>query len=316
MELTTLKATSRVLGANRDNKRLRKAGQIPAVYYGKGTETVNISVSEIDIRKVLAPGKRYTLLDLEIDGKAGNPAVIYNYQKDAISQKFVHIDFLKIDEATPVKVRVPVKLSGLPVGVKTQGGVMAQETHYLMLSAKPASIPTVLELDISDFETNVTFYAKDFKLPEGVTLASVPRTVIFSISSKSKKKDAADAAAPAAEAAAPAAAAAAPAAEAKLRPLGLKPGTTSPACPRSHNRASLINLSRTQQKQVYLFLLLRRRFMRCNRNTRHLLFTVILKENSLIAPPVLREVFFIIHLLPRASPSSFSRMRESGIYLG
>ncbi|MBR6379862.1 MAG: hypothetical protein IKS02_07875, partial [Fibrobacter sp.] len=73
-----------------------------------------------------------------------------------------------------------------------------------------------LELDISDFETNVTFYAKDFKLPEGVTLASVPRTVIFSISSKSKKKDAADAAAaPAVEAAAPAAAAAAPAAEAK-----------------------------------------------------------------------------------------------------
>ncbi len=216
MELTTLKATSRVLGANRENKRLRKAGQIPAVYYGKGTETVNISVSEIDIRKVLAPGKRYTLLDLEIDGKAGNPAVIYNYQKDAISQKFVHIDFLKIDEATPVKVRVPVKLSGLPVGVKTQGGLLAQETHYLMLSAKPASIPTVLELDISDFETNVTFYAKDFKLPEGVTLASVPRTVIFSISSKSKKKDAADAAAaPAAEAAAPAAAAAAPAAEAK-----------------------------------------------------------------------------------------------------
>lgn len=216
MELTTLKATSRVLGANRENKRLRKAGQIPAVYYGKGTEALNISVSAIDVRKVLAPGKRYTLLDLEIDGKAGNPAVIYNYQKDAISQAIDHIDFLKIDEATPVKVRVPVKLSGLPVGVKTQGGVMAQETHYLMLSAKPTCIPTVLNLDISDFETNVTFYAKDFKLPEGVTLASVPRTVIFSISSKSKKKDAAaDAAAPAAEAAAPAAAAAAPAAESK-----------------------------------------------------------------------------------------------------
>ena len=216
MELTTLKATSRVLGANRENKRLRKAGQIPAVYYGKGTEALNISVSAIDVRKILAPGKRYTLLDLEIDGKAGNPAIIYNYQKDAISQAIDHIDFLKIDEATPVKVCVPVKLSGLPVGVKTQGGVMAQETHYLMLSAKPTCIPTVLNLDISDFETNVTFYAKDFKLPEGVTLASVPRTVIFSISSKSKKKDAAaDAAAPAAEAAAPAAAAAAPAAESK-----------------------------------------------------------------------------------------------------
>ena len=215
MELTKLAATSRVLGKSRDNARLRKAGQIPAVYYGKGQESVNISVSAIDVRKVLAPGKRYTLLDLEIDGKAGNPAVIYSYQKDAITQAITHIDFIKIGEDSKIKVRVPVKLTGLPVGVKTQGGVFSQESRYLMLSAKPASIPTVLELDISDFETNVTFYAKDFKLPEGVTLASVPRTVIFSISSKSKKKDAADAAAPAAEAAAPAAAAAAPAAESK-----------------------------------------------------------------------------------------------------
>ena len=210
MELTTLKVTSRVLGANRANARLRKAGQIPAVYYGKGIEAQNLSVSEIDLRKVLAPGKRYTLLDLEIDGKAGNPALVYSVQKDAITQKITHVDFIKIAEDDFVKVRVPVKLSGLPIGVQTQGGVFAQEARSLMLAAKPACIPAVLELDISNFETNVTFYAKDFKLPEGVTLASGPRTVIFSISSKSKKKEtAADAAA------APAAAAAAPAAEAK-----------------------------------------------------------------------------------------------------
>ena len=151
MELTTLKATSRVLGANRDNARLRKAGQIPAVYYGKGMEALNIAVSEIDVRKVLAPGKRYTLLDLEIDGKAGNPAVIYTYQKDAITQKITHIDFLKIAEDSMVKVRVPVKLNGLPVGVKTQGGVFSKEARYLVLAAKPACIPTVLEMDISDF---------------------------------------------------------------------------------------------------------------------------------------------------------------------
>lgn len=209
MELTTLKATSRVLGANRENARLRKAGQIPAVYYGKGMEAVNISVSDIDLRKVLAPGKRYTLLDLEIDGKAGNPAVVYNFQKDAITQKIIHIDFLKIDEDTKVKVRVPVKLTGLPIGVKTQGGLFSQEARYLMLAAKPACIPTVLEMDISNFETNVTFYAKDFKFAEGVELASVPRTVIFTISSKSKKTDSAAEAAPAAAAAAPAAAPAA-----------------------------------------------------------------------------------------------------------
>ena len=218
MELTTLKATSRVLGASRNNARLRKAGQIPAVYYGKGAEAVNITVNAVDVRKVLAPGKRYTLLDLEIDGKAGNPAVIYNYDKDCITQDIIHIDFLKIAEDTKVKVRVPVKLTGLPVGVKTQGGIFAQETRYLMLSALPTKIPTVIEMDISDVETNTTFYAKQFKFEEGVELASGPRTVIFSISSKAKKKEAAEEAAAAAApaAAAPAAdAAAAPAADAK-----------------------------------------------------------------------------------------------------
>jgi len=189
MELTTLKATSRVLGANRENARLRKAGQIPAVYYGKGTEAQNITVSEIDLRKVLAPGKRYTLLDLEIDGKAGNPAVVYNYQKNALSQKIEHVDFLKIDETTKVKVRVPVKLNGLPVGVKTQGGTFAQQTRYVQLAAVPAKIPTIVEMDISEFPAPTTFYAKDLKLEEGVELACTPRVVIFNITAKRKSKE-------------------------------------------------------------------------------------------------------------------------------
>ncbi len=189
MELTTLKATSRVLGANRDNARLRKAGQIPAVYYGKGAEAVNVTVSEADLRKVLAPGKRYTLLDLEIDGKAGNPAVVYNYQKDALTQKIIHVDFLKIDETTKVKVRIPVKLNGLPVGVKTQGGTFAQQNRYIQLAAVPAKIPTVVEMDISEFPAPTTFYAKDLKLDEGVELACTPRVVIFNITAKRKSKE-------------------------------------------------------------------------------------------------------------------------------
>jgi len=83
-------------------------------YYGKGAKSVSISVSEKELEAVLAPGKRYTLLDLVIDGKKGNPAIVYEYQKHNISQKITHVDFLKIDENTPIAVRVPVRLSGIP----------------------------------------------------------------------------------------------------------------------------------------------------------------------------------------------------------
>lgn len=182
MELTTLKATSRVLGAgSREMQRLRKTGMIPAVYYGKGIEPVSVAVSADDVRKVLVPGKRYALLDLEIDGKAGNPVVIYDYQKDAISQKITHIDFLKIEENSPVKVVVPVTLSGIPVGVKAEGGMLSQITRKLKLSVLPTKIPSVLTIDVSACHAGTTFYAENMDLGDAV-LVSKPRTVIFSIS--------------------------------------------------------------------------------------------------------------------------------------
>jgi len=188
MELTTLNATSRVLGAARNNGRMRKAGNIPAVYYGKGQDAVSIVVNDVELRSVLAPGKRYTLLDLVIDGKGGNPAVVYDYQKDNLTQKITHIDFLKIDETTPVKVRIPVRLNGMPVGVKNQGGVLSQETRYIKLAVKAPEIPASFDLDISEIGAGVTYYAK--ALPLGnAQLVSPPQTVIFTISKGKVEKE-------------------------------------------------------------------------------------------------------------------------------
>ncbi|MCL2101447.1 MAG: 50S ribosomal protein L25 [Fibromonadales bacterium] len=181
MQLTTLNAKARVAGSSRESGRVRKTGNIPAVYYGNGSEAISVSVSEKDLEAVLAPGKRYTLLDLVIDGKGGNPAIVYQYQKNNISQKILHIDFLKIDANTPVAVRIPVRLSGIPVGVKNQGGSLSQESHYLKLSAKPADIPASIELDISEMPTNTTYYAEKLDLGKA-SLVSPKRTVIFTIS--------------------------------------------------------------------------------------------------------------------------------------
>jgi len=205
MQLATLNAKARVAGSSRDSGRIRKTGDIPAIYYGKNSETLSISVSEKELEGVLAPGKRYTLLDLVIDGKGGNPAIVYQYQKHNISQKIIHIDFLKIDANTPIAIRVPVRLSGIPIGVKNQGGSLSQESHYLKLSAKPADIPASIELDISEMPNNTTYYAEKLDLGNAV-LVSPKRTVIFTISKGREAAVAAEAApvAAAAPAAAPA----------------------------------------------------------------------------------------------------------------
>ncbi|MFA6623770.1 MAG: 50S ribosomal protein L25 [Fibrobacteraceae bacterium] len=231
MKLTTLKATSRVSGSSRATARLRKAGEIPATYYGKGQESVSISVNAIDVSKILAPGKRYTLLDLEIDGKAGHPAVVYTFQKDNIANKITHIDFFKIDDKTPLKVRIPIVLKGLPVGVKTDGGLLAQESHYIFLSADVNKIPSKIEIDISDFHAGTTYYAKELALPEGNMLVSPLRTVVFTISTKAKaaKEEAAAAALLASAAASTAAAAPAAGAEGAAAPAAGAEGAAAPA---------------------------------------------------------------------------------------
>ena len=224
MQLTTLKAQSRKLTDSRANVRLRKIGQIPAVYYGQGLAPLHVSVDSATLRNVFAPGKRYKLLDLEIDGKTGNPAIIHDYQKDAITQAVTHIDFLKIDSDTLVKVRVAVRLEGLPIGVKTEGGLLQQEKRYIFLACKPTEIPTEIVINVDEYHAGATFYAKDLKIGTN-KLVSQPRTAIFTISkgrgedkeaaaaaAAPKKEEAKPAAKPAAaKAAAPAAAAAAPA---------------------------------------------------------------------------------------------------------
>jgi len=222
MQLTTLNAKIRTAGSSRDSGRARKAGEIPAIYYGKGSESVSISVSEKELEAVLAPGKRYTLLDLVINGKNGNPAIVYQYQKHNISQKIIHVDFLKIEENTPIAVRVPVRLSGIPIGVKNQGGNLSQESRYLKLLAKPSDIPANIELDISEMPNNTTYYAEKLDLGK-VSLLSPKRTVIFTISKGRDEAEAAAAATPAAAAATPAPAAAAPAAAAAGKKEEAKP---------------------------------------------------------------------------------------------
>jgi large subunit ribosomal protein L25 len=86
-------------------------------------------------------------------------------------------------------VRIPIRLKGIPYGVKTEGGMLSQETQYLKLKSPVNSIPSVLELDISPAKAGSTFYAEAIPLDEGVSLSSKKRTVIYTIS-KSRIKEA------------------------------------------------------------------------------------------------------------------------------
>jgi large subunit ribosomal protein L25 len=198
----------------------RLKGQIPAVVYGgKGTpENVNVDFRTLE-RHVEAGSFLTTLFMLDIAGKKTR-VIPRQLQLDPVSDRPVHVDFMRLAEGASVKLEIPVhfKGQGESPGLK-KGGVLNIVRHKLNVICPADNIPNVVDVDVSKLDINETIHINDLDLPKGVkvlvkgrdvTICSIvaPTSVI-----EEQKAAAAAAGAPAVEAApAEAAAGAAPAA--------------------------------------------------------------------------------------------------------
>jgi len=209
MHTVTINARKRPLSTKGTLAALRREGKVPGVIYGLKGEPETIEITATDLRPVLA--HRNAIIELNVDG-AVQKTMMKQLDRDPIRGDFLHIDFVRVDNEHPVTVIVPVTTEGVPVGVKTQGGVFSVAKKFVKLRAKVQDIPDVFHLDVSNLGSGTTFYVKDLQFDKG-TFVTPPRTALFGVG-EGRKQDESAAAAPAAKAA-PAAAAKAPAAGAK-----------------------------------------------------------------------------------------------------
>ena len=216
----------------------RVKGMIPGIVYGgKDTpETVNLDFRTLE-RNVEAGSFLTTLFMLDVAGKKTR-VIPRQLQLDPVSDRPVHVDFMRLVEGASVKLEIPVhfKGQGESPGLK-KGGVLNIVRHEMNVICPADNIPHAIVVDVSKLDINETIHVNDLDLPKGVKLIIKGRDVtICSIVAptsviEEQKAAAAAAAAPVVEAApvegaaagaAPAAGAAAPAAGAKAAP-GAKP---------------------------------------------------------------------------------------------
>jgi len=182
MELVTLKAQSRDRSSKGALNALRKSGSIPAVCYAKNREPIHVSVNAHEFENSWdVPGGFKTLYTLDVEGGKKVNVFVHDVQRDLISRRVTHIDFMLIEKDQPVKVDVTVRLVGTAVGVKNEGGILSQRARKVRVSCLPSEIPSVYEHDITDVPANSIVYLKDLDL-KGAELVSSPRTVLFAIS--------------------------------------------------------------------------------------------------------------------------------------
>ena len=131
-------------------RRVRAAGNIPAVLYGPGHEPVAVEVDPKQISKILYSETGHnTIFDVEIAGQPAAKAMIVDWQREPIKDRLIHIDLKRIALDKVLRVHVRVKLLGTPVGVKTEGGVLDQVLREVEIECLPADIPSHIDVDVT-----------------------------------------------------------------------------------------------------------------------------------------------------------------------
>ena len=134
-------------------RRVRAAGKIPAVLYGSGHEAIALEVDPKQIARILySESGHNTIFDVEVGGKPEAKAMIVDWQREPIKDELIHIDLKRIALDKALRVRVPVKLVGTPVGVKTQGGILDQVIREVEIECLPADIPRHIDVDVTTLE--------------------------------------------------------------------------------------------------------------------------------------------------------------------
>lgn len=198
-------------------RRTRAAGKVPGILYGHGEAPVQLTVNPGVLVKSLDKEKRRnTVFSLAVnaDGTSQDvTAMIRDVQIHPLSRRIIHVDFIRVSMDEEVKVTVPVVLLGTPVGV-VNGGNLHQSVHALPVAAKPAVIPSKVEVDVSGLDIGDALHVRDLKLAAGVRALIDPKEALASVVAPRAEKEAEVAAAVPVEgaAAAPAEGGAAPAA--------------------------------------------------------------------------------------------------------
>ena len=193
-------------------RRVRVAGKIPAVFYGPGHDPVAIEVEPKQISRILFSETGHnTIFDVEISGQPAAKAMIVDWQREPINDRLIHIDLKRIALDKVLRVKVRVKLLGIPVGVKTSGGILDQVMRQVEIECLPENIPSHIDLDVSGLEMYGVLRVSDLPHSDKVKfLSAEDATVAHVVSIREEAPTAAETEAAAIAAATAATAAAEP----------------------------------------------------------------------------------------------------------
>lgn len=180
IELTVERRSTR--GKN-EARRTREAKKIPAVVYGAGKDTVPITVDTRALSDAFRGGAgENAIFLLRLQGSdQSRHAMIKEFQRDPVTRRPVHLDFVRVLMDTKIRVGVPVEIVGVARGVKVDAGILDFVTREIEIECLPGNIPEHLPVDVSDLGIGDALRVSAIQAPEGVTIMEDPERVVVHV---------------------------------------------------------------------------------------------------------------------------------------
>lgn len=191
MQQTQMKIEARTSTGKGISRKLRAAGRIPGVVYGRGMEPVPVSLEPKALATAIAgEGGMNNLITLQGGGSLDQTVVIVaDIQVDPLKGNAEHVDLHRVNMNEKVRVNVPVVLKGTAAGVK-EGGLLDFAHHSLHVECLPGSIPEHIEIDIDPVKIGHSIHVQDICLPAGVKCLDNPKTSVVGVLGKAKEEEA------------------------------------------------------------------------------------------------------------------------------
>ncbi len=167
------------IGKN-EARRSRAGGRIPAVVYGAGKPNVPISVDRKALSDIFREGAgENAIFLLKLAGSdQSRHAMIRELQRDPVSRKPLHIDFVRVLMDVKITVKVPIEIVGVARGVKTDQGILDVVTREIEIECLPTNIPAHLAVDVTELGIGDAIRISELPAIEGVQIVDNPEKVV------------------------------------------------------------------------------------------------------------------------------------------
>ena len=177
MEKVVLKATRRAI-TGKQVSALRRAGQLPAVIYGRHTEPISIALDAHGAGLALGRVGSSSLISVEVDGKE-YPALVRERQRDFIRGTLKHVDFLAVSLTESLRAEVRIELTGVSPAAKDLNAVLVTGLHSVSVECLPTDLPERIVVDISGLrEVGDGIHVRDLEVSEKVRILDDPDEMV------------------------------------------------------------------------------------------------------------------------------------------